>query len=86
MLRFGKRLGAGDVEVMVSEAITAIMPLDFTTQDAIACCCGPQAAVAAPDEGGTLVVHSATQSLDTVQRAVARTLGLQDNKVRLGQG
>ena len=42
--------------------------------------------MAAPDEGGTLVVHSATQSLDTVQRAVAKTLGLPDNKVRPGSG
>ena len=45
-----------------------------------------QAAVAAPDEGGTMVVHSATQSLDTVQHAVAKTLGLQDSKVRPGSG
>ena len=37
--------------------------------------------MAAPDEGGTMVVHSATQSLDTVQRAVAKTLGVADNKV-----
>ena len=42
--------------------------------------------MAAPDEGGTLVVHSATQSLDTVQHAVAKTLGLPDNKVRPGSG
>ena len=42
-----------------------------------------QAAIAAPDEGGTMVVHSATQSLDTVQRAVARTLGVSLNKVPL---
>ena len=40
-----------------------------------------QAAVASPDEGGTMVVHSATQSLDTVQRAVAKTLGVAENKV-----
>lgn len=41
-----------------------------------------QAAVAQPDEGGTIVVHSATQSLDTVQRAVAHALGVSVNKVR----
>ena len=34
-----------------------------------------QAAVAVPDEGGTMTVHSATQSLDAVQRAVAAALG-----------
>ena len=34
-----------------------------------------QAAVAVPDEGGTITVHSATQSVDAVQRAVAATLG-----------
>ena len=28
-----------------------------------------------PDEGGTMTVHSATQSVDAVQRAVAATLG-----------
>lgn len=37
--------------------------------------------MAQPDEGGTIVVHSATQSLDTVQRAVAHALGVTVNKV-----
>lgn len=42
---------------------------------------GVQAAVAVPDEGGTITVHSATQSLDAVQRAVANTLGVAHHQV-----
>lgn len=42
---------------------------------------GEQAAVAVPGEGGFITVHSATQSLDTVQRCVAATLGIPHHQV-----
>ncbi len=35
-----------------------------------------------PDEGGTMTIHSATQSIDAVQRAVACTLGVPHHQVR----
>lgn len=35
-----------------------------------------QCAVADPDEDGGMVVHSSTQTLDGVQSAVARALGI----------
>ncbi len=41
-----------------------------------------QAAVAVPDEGGTITVHSATQSLDAVQQAVAATLSVAQHQAR----
>lgn len=40
-----------------------------------------QAAVAVPDEGGTITVHSATQTVDAVQRSVATTLGIPFHQV-----
>ena len=41
----------------------------------------PQAAVAIPDEGGSMLVHSATQGLDAVQASVAKALGCPMNQV-----
>jgi len=41
----------------------------------------PQAALAVPDEGGAILVHSSTQCIDMVQTAVAAALGLPYNKV-----
>lgn len=41
-----------------------------------------QAAVAVPDEGGSITVHSATQSVDAVQRVVASTLGIPFHQVQ----
>ena len=41
----------------------------------------PQAALALPDEGGAILVHSSTQCIDMVQTAVAAALGLPYNKV-----
>jgi len=35
-----------------------------------------------PDEGGSITVHSATQSVDAVQRVVASTLGIPFHQVR----
>eukprot|EP00775_Hariotina_reticulata_P011870 gene11870-12014_t len=51
----------------------------------------PQAALAEPQEDGTVRVHSSTQSLDAVQLAVAQVLQLPFNKItvvakRLGGG
>jgi Molybdopterin-binding domain of aldehyde dehydrogenase len=43
--------------------------------------CAAQAALAVPDEGGTITVHSATQSVDAVQRSVATTLGIPFHQV-----
>lgn len=45
----------------------------------------PQAAVAQPDEGGMMTVHSATQYLDTVQVAVATALGVPMGHVTVGE-
>ena len=42
----------------------------------------PQVALALPDEDGAVTVHSATQSVDMVQFAVSRALGLPAHKVR----
>lgn len=40
-----------------------------------------QAAVAIPDEDERLVVHSATQSIDSVQSTISKVLGVSSNKV-----
>ncbi len=44
-----------------------------------------QVAMAEPGENGTLTVHSATQSLDAVQSAVAAVLGLPFNQITVGE-
>ena len=41
----------------------------------------PQAAVAMPDEGGAMLVHSSTQCIDMIQTAVAAALNLPYNQV-----
>ena len=41
----------------------------------------PQAAVAIPDEGGAMLVHSSTQCIDMIQTAVAAALNLPYNQV-----
>lgn len=43
-----------------------------------------QAAVVEPQEGGTFLVHSSTQTLDGVQSAVARVLGTPANNIVAG--
>jgi xanthine dehydrogenase large subunit len=43
-----------------------------------------QTAVAVPHQESSLLVHSATQSLDAVQSAVAGVLGLAFNQVTVG--
>lgn len=43
-----------------------------------------QAAVAEPQEAGTILVHSSTQSIDGVQSAVARALGVPAHNVVAG--
>ena len=45
----------------------------------------PQSAVAVPDEGGSITIHSATQSLDAMQRAVAVILGIPFHQVGPGR-
>lgn len=42
-------------------------------------------AVAACGEEGAITVHSATQSLDAIQSAVAKVLGIPFNKVNVGE-
>lgn len=44
----------------------------------------PQAAVAQPDEAGTMTVHCASQSLDTVQSSVAVALGVSMSSITAG--
>ena len=41
----------------------------------------PQAAVAMPDEGGAMLVHSSTQCIDMIQTGVAAALNLTYNQV-----
>jgi xanthine dehydrogenase large subunit len=43
-----------------------------------------QNAVAEVGEGGTVTVHSSTQTLDGVQQAVARALGIKAHAVTVG--
>jgi len=43
-----------------------------------------QSAVVEPQEGGTFLVHSSTQTLDGVQSAVARALGTPANNIVAG--
>lgn len=44
-----------------------------------------QTAVATADEDGTVNIHSSTQTLDGVQQAVARVLGVKANAVTVGE-
>jgi xanthine dehydrogenase molybdopterin-binding subunit B len=44
-----------------------------------------QTAVATADEDGTVRVQSSTQTLDGVQAAVARVLGIPANSVTVGE-
>ncbi len=44
-----------------------------------------QNAVAEIGEGGSVTVHSSTQTLDGVQSAVARALGIQAHAVTVGE-
>lgn len=43
-----------------------------------------QAAVAEPQEGGAYTIHSSTQTLDGVQSAAARALGISAHNITAG--
>ena len=45
-----------------------------------------QVAVAEPQEGGTFLVHSSTQTIDGVQAAVARALNTPAHDIVVGTG
>ena len=44
-----------------------------------------QTALAEPQEGGSMLVHSSTQTLDGIQAAVAIALGINANAVTAGK-
>eukprot|EP00884_Botryococcus_braunii_P010388 jgi/Botrbrau1/19350/Bobra.0073s0075.1 len=72
----------GDPEGALAASKNVIKGLEYATPSQFHLYMEPQAAVAIPDEGGSMLVHSSTQCVDMVHGAVADVLGLPFNKVQ----